>query len=83
MAKDNGGPVFPCEYNMDSTDGQTKPVEGFYGMSLRDWYAGLAMQAIITASGNHNGDGVFYGERNVANSAFTMANAMLAERKKK
>lgn len=48
------------------------------GMSRRQWYAGLAMQAIITARGNvpiADYD-VAWNER-VANEAFAQADAMI------
>ena len=41
MAKDDGGPAFPRPGWEGCTDGN------YLGMSLRDWFAGLAMQAIL------------------------------------
>lgn len=43
------------------------------GMTLRDHFAGLAMQALVTAFPRHSG---------VAERAFAIADAMLAERAK-
>lgn len=37
----DGGPAFPCEGGFDSG------LCPYYGMSLRDWFAGMAMQAIV------------------------------------
>ena len=66
MAKpDDGGPAFPVPQD-------AKPDE--HGMSLRDWFAGLTMQALIT-----------YGEADkmdITRQAYVMADAMLEEREK-
>jgi hypothetical protein len=47
----DGGPALPAkayshaEYGID---GEARPVYGYHsGMSLRDWFAGMAMQALI------------------------------------
>ena len=42
----DGGPAFPgAEHNMNREDA---PVDQWEGMSLRDWFAGMAMQAWLT-----------------------------------
>lgn len=77
---DDGGPAFPTEPN-------TQP--GFYlhhGMSLRDYFAGQALPAVIvvTSEGNHRPI-MRDGERTIApaiaRDAYEMADAMLAARK--
>lgn len=68
MNKNTGGPAFPMQFN-----GTTEP--SLSGMTLRDYFAAKAMQAILT--------------HGVANTAFTedaeaaykMADAMIKERK--
>ena len=45
-----------------------------HGMTLRDHFAGLAMQGMVSTSNNMN---------NIAKTAYMMADAMLAEREKK
>ena len=55
---DDGGPAFPNPYYSDVD-----------GMSLRDWFAGMAMQIV-------------FGEpEEIANSAYELADAMLTKRK--
>ena len=51
---------------------------GEVGMSLRDWFAGLAMQGQI-AHGDHNNGSDF---EMIADGAYTMADAMLDRRGK-
>lgn len=75
MSKINdGGPAFPVN----------GPNGNHPGMSLRDWFAGLAMAAIIAKrppitdrEGNAKGDAVI---RASAVGAYDYADAMLAER---
>jgi hypothetical protein len=46
------------------------------GMTLRDWFAGMAMQGILS----HQGLGVRFNQ--TASDAFDMADTMIAEREK-
>jgi hypothetical protein len=56
----------------------TGPVASTTGMTLRDYFAAKAMSALVTASGDSEGL-VEYVEEIVAQSAYKMADAMLAE----
>jgi hypothetical protein len=47
-----------------------------YGMTLRDWFAGQYV------SGIHAGGAIFRDPQNVAEEAFAIADAMLAERQR-
>lgn len=74
---DNGGKAFPALCNDHSCN------EG--GMSLRDWFAGQALPAVIhaTCAGQHHpgdkhGMGTVTG---MALDAYELADAMLAARK--
>ena len=73
---DDGGPAFP--FSVDVECG---------GMSLRDWFAGLAMQACFTGAAAQilaNVDRRFNGtnfREVVALNAYEMADAMLEARK--
>ena len=70
MSKKTGGPAFPHKkYDI-----------GYAGMTLRDYFAAKAMQGIIAAS-NEDG-GPYYFEEAVAENAYLMADAMIAEREK-
>ena len=69
MSKDTSGPAFPATEAHGLNN-------GLPGMTLRQWYAGLAMQGLIaqssgTALGSPVGAGAAY--------AFAMADAMIVE----
>ena len=66
MARTDGGPAFPCE-----ADGGCGP---WAGMTLRDWFAGQALAGRCTFSG--------YKWAVLAEDAYSIADAMLAERNK-
>ncbi len=68
MSIDNGGPAFPCVLHPESREGQ-----GLSGMTLRDYFAAKAMQALATEES---------GWRSIAKSAYDAADAMLAARGK-
>lgn len=76
--KDNGGPAFP-----ETCGDQIVP-----GMTLRDYFAVRAMQAIITKLPVVDREGEFGSpiedkaqyNADIANSAYWIADAMLAER---
>ena len=50
------------------------------GMYLRDYFAAKAMQSMVRLNGM---DSIEYHQRGVASQAYKMADAMLAERKKR
>ena len=81
--KHNGGPAFPFGQICETTG---QPVNGFYdpGMSLRDYFASKTMQAIYarlggspSAGSDHDGTLTY-----IAEGAYQMADAMLAQREK-
>jgi len=79
--KDNGGPAFPgmdTELGMRE-DGKLEYNLGaaFSGMSLRDWFAGMAMTSLVDSWAN--GDSAHAGE--LAQAAYVFADAMLVVRK--
>lgn len=65
--RDNGGAAFPYwqEYNGD--------VESSSGMSLRDWFAGMALQGRLTLKDGRTRD-------EIVEDAYDDADAMLKER---
>jgi len=69
MNNKNGGPAFP------DSDGQTDYTGG---MTLRDYFAAKAMQAMINNYVEYGYDGY----ADLANDAYKLADAMLAEREK-
>ena len=74
----DGGPAFPVF--PETTSGHAA---AFQGMTLRDHFAGLAMQTILASQYE---DGIYVGdtdndsEHMCANSAYMMADAMLKAR---
>jgi hypothetical protein len=79
-------PAFPFEYTNNTSSPQPSFIDGrtdlrpnaaeqYGGLSARDWFAGLAMQALITSP---NGCGV--GSINLGQLAYEAADAMLKAR---
>lgn len=58
--------------------GSAFPDDPYFGMSLRDWFAGMAMQGYIAG-----GVPVDVSHRELADKVYRMADAMLEERDKK
>lgn len=70
--QDDGGPAFPCQ----PRDGQGFPCgEMMAGMSLRDWFAGMALQGAIACPAS---SGKF---ADFASDSYQYADGMLAARK--
>jgi len=72
----DGGPAFPRQLDRDDSGGVVTSAE--YGMSLRDWFAGKALQSGISVP-----PGVTSRWQYIAEEAYRQADAMLAEREKK
>jgi hypothetical protein len=45
----NNEPAFPCTFHDRDSTGEYQPREQYSGMSLRDYFAAKAMQALISA----------------------------------
>mgnify|MGYP000918086892 FL=1 len=84
--KDNGGPAFPMIRDMRNNPDWDHEA----GMTLRDYFAAKAMQAIITKLPVVDREGEFGApvedkikyNADIANSAYWIADAMLEERAK-
>ena len=74
MSIKDGGPAYPCPGMAGLPNGEFLHPEG--GMSLRDHFAGLAMQALL--SPNHPWGG--YPEKGIPRAAYEMADSMLRAR---
>ncbi len=79
----DGGPAFPTNPHVDGTR--------YNGMSLRDWFAGMAMQGILSAANNEETCGAILKtaqasnrslREHIANNSYGIADAMLVERQK-
>jgi hypothetical protein len=76
--KNDGGPAFPevqTDLRMANSQwyGNTRSVGG---MSLRDWFAGMALQGYIADNGSN------FRREALAKDAYAQADAMIAERAK-
>lgn len=78
--RDNGGAAFPMPGGPKDAYGNfsNRPQSG---MTLRDWFAGQALVAIVGAPISI-GDVPITGESEFAKAAYAFADAMLAERSK-
>lgn len=74
MSTNAGGPAFPCENDE----------EYFPGMSLRDWFAGQIVSEMLDLMkrSGHNGTPDKC-RAELAEEAYLLADAMLAEREKR
>ena len=75
-AIDDGGPAFPRDHAHD----------GHNGMSLRDYFAAKAMQAMISKHGREDDNPGFFDyatDDSIAKCAYIYADAMLEARKEK
>lgn len=79
MANIDNPPAFP-------TDGRIQHGTAYDGMSLRDWFAGQAIGAIVAATSAGQHHPIFPGEETrivdaMARDAYQIADAMLSARK--
>lgn len=75
-ARDDGGPAFPAQ-PITHLDGGIS-ITTHQGMSLRDYFAGLAMQGMLSAEDEERGGLCVAGP--TARRAYAFADAMLAAR---
>lgn len=86
---DDGGPAFPVAGHTGENPELTAYGKlGHPGMSLRDWFAGMALQGLLSNSGGPiqangmSGWGwVNCGKKDVADVVWEIADAMIAARK--
>ena len=75
----DGGPAFPGQwYDFQPCTGDQVVREQWSGMTLRDWFAGLAMQGFLAAQIHGFNDRPASGP--FASMAYEMADAMLKVR---
>ena len=83
----DGGPAFPRPH---STDEHDMPCNNYFeqdGMSLRDWFAGMALQGLLIANswrlGAPGSDRYIPGSTgSLAQRSYEIADAMIKEREK-
>ena len=71
----DGRPAFPSGNKVPCGGWET---EGHPGMSLRDWFAGMALQGMLAAEI----DGEVWDEEKCATRCYRFANAMLREQER-
>ena len=74
---DDGGPAYPN--TVSALEWKFGDPKAFAGMSLRDYFAGMAMQGMLAHDDSPPNEA---DARLWANVAYTIADAMIAERKK-
>lgn len=82
MSTPDGGPAFPVTLTYER-EGKPPEVETYSGMTLRDWFAGQALGGIAAVSYQLAADAsaeVRGLHPAIAESAYEVADAMLAER---
>lgn len=80
MSKKDGGPAFPARIPLvhDADQGKDYPNYDESGMSLRDWFAGQALNGLL-AGDRQTGWGL---PERAAERSYALADAMIAEREK-
>ncbi|MBC3250486.1 hypothetical protein H8I91_09445 [Serratia fonticola] len=79
MSKETGGPAFPCNGVVVKTNNGGMIVDSA-GLTIRDYFAGLALQGMITTSGAPALTGFDGAEGYMARAAYRMADEMLKYR---
>lgn len=86
MTQNDGGSAFPYNPWNLCKDGKWRKTEKFNGMTLREWYAGVALQGMLAHSrhghGYHPRDESMHWHDAIAEEAYEIADAMLKERNK-
>jgi hypothetical protein len=77
MTTETGGPAFPCEVLGIDGHGEYMPLQG---MTLRDYFAGKAMEGILASNTEHEHEDAHIFDA-IAEAAYKMADAMLKARK--
>ena len=73
--KDDGTPAFPRTYSEADYSAQ---IGGHNGMTLRQWYAGMALQGMLSSNVRLGLEDI---KKIYAETAFRLADAMIAEGK--
>jgi hypothetical protein len=82
MSADKSGPAYPWTRERHPQEAMNSITSGS-GMTLRQWYAGLAISGLVGAShGLPIGESNVYNNVTLAKVAFAIADAMIAEGEK-
>ena len=87
MPQNDGGPAFPATlwHEVENPESAIRTVESttFPGMSLRDWFAGQALAGELASQNPECAYAGCEGAAEVSSWAYSVADAMLAERRKR
>ena len=72
----DGGPAFPIATALKSRDGETKKMDVNEGMSLREWFTGMALQGILSRHADERGADI----SGLAALAYVYADAMIEQK---
>ena len=75
---DDGGPAFPVENDFNKEYNYVCK-----GMTLRDWFAGQAMQAMLSNPANYGSIHEWRDDATVSEQAYEIADDMIKARKEK
>ena len=74
---DDGGPAFPMQVRL------ANGTDNFSGMSLRDWFAGQALQGMLSNPANYGSGHEWRDDATVAEQSYEIADDMIKDRKEK
>jgi len=78
----DGGPAFPC-LPPDPNPAAYSQFPSSIGMTLRDWFAGQAMQGMLSNPANYGSSHEWRDDATVAEQAYEIADDMIKARKEK
>lgn len=73
--KKDGGPIYPV--TIEKFEGPIRMLERTYGLTKREWFAGIALQGMIAGS-----QGLRITVKEFAEQSFKLADAMLRQGEK-
>lgn len=79
---DDGGPAYPTDIRCQHSSECPRSTHeyGFHGMSLRDWFAGMALQGFRSGGVKRDNSNCLCDGATVADLAYQDADAMLVRR---
>lgn len=83
MTKNDGGQAFPSTYQLINAGGEQyqQHLTGG-GMTLRDWFAGMALQGWLASWPESQPEMTQESEQKLCEFTYRLADAMIAEREK-
>jgi len=83
MTKPTGGPAYPIPIiSQNNSTGETTIWQTEGGMTLRDYFAAMALQGFFSSGNLRQHDGTLHTYESLTAECYYAADAMLAEREK-